>query len=92
MWRNTIAYIGPKHPHWKGGNASEIYRNILKRSGKKRACGLCGTKDERLLAAHHLDHNRKNNEAENLTWLCHNCHFLVHHFEDQRLKFMETLV
>lgn len=92
IWRNTIEFIGPKHPNWRGGNSSEIYRNILKRSGKKEVCGLCRTRDKRVLAAHHIDHNHRNNKTRNLSWLCHNCHFLIHHFQDQRLKFMETLV
>ena len=92
IWRNSVAFVGSKHPNWKGGHSSESYRRILRRAGKKEACSLCATKDKRILAAHHIDHNHKNNRPKNLTWLCHNCHFLVHHFKDQRSKLMETLV
>lgn len=92
IWRNTIVHIGPNHPNWRGGHSSEVYRNILRRSGKKERCTLCKTKNKRVLAAHHIDHNHKNNRPKNLTWLCHNCHFLVHHYEDERIKLMETLV
>jgi predicted HNH restriction endonuclease len=43
-------------------------------------CVLCKVSDKRILAVHHKDNNRKNNKVENLVWLCHNCHILVHHF------------
>jgi predicted HNH restriction endonuclease len=32
----------------------------------------------RVLAVRHIDQNHKNNNVENLAWLCHNCHHLVH--------------
>jgi len=92
IWRNTIVFVGPNHANWRGGNSSEIYRNILRRTGKKEQCILCRTPDKRVLAAHHVDHNHGNNDPKNLTWLCHNCHFLVHHYKDQHQKLMETLV
>mgnify|MGYP000406839217 CR=1 FL=1 len=75
-WRNTV-FIGPKHKNWVDGSAS--YRNVLGRNGVKQICKSCKNDDKRILAIHHLDRNRKNNKAENLAWLCHNCHFLVHH-------------
>ena len=88
IWRNTIEFIGPKHPNWTGGNSSEIYRGILKRTGRKEICMLCKTKDKRILVAHHIDHNHHNNKSENLMWLCHNCHFLVHHHIQEGKKIM----
>lgn len=75
IWRNKY-FSGSKHPMWKGGIHS--YRTAIKRFGKKTQCKLCNIKDIRLLAVHHLDKNRKNNKKENLIWLCHNCHHLVH--------------
>lgn len=74
-WRNNL-FSREKHPNWSGGVGS--YRNFLKRKSKKPACVACGIPDERVLSAHHIDHDRKNNRLSNLTWLCMNCHHLVH--------------
>jgi len=78
LWRNRL-YIGEKHSNWTTGKSS--YRNILKRVGGPRGCRLCGTSDERVLAVHHIDRVRTNNTPDNLMWLCHNCHFLIHHYD-----------
>jgi hypothetical protein len=69
-----------KHPNWKGGEAS--YRDALLRSGARLQCRRCGLTDERVLAVHHIDGDRTHNSLENLSWLCHNCHYLIHHYED----------
>lgn len=83
-------YTGPNHPNWKGGRST--YRDNLIKSKISKICKLCKIKDCRILAVHHIDRNRKNNKMGNLTWLCHNCHFLVHHFKEEKEKFMEVLV
>jgi hypothetical protein len=85
LWRNTI-YQGENSKNWKTGE--KAYRNILKRSGRVQICSLCGINDERILAAHHKDHIRTNNNLTNLVWLCLNCHYLVHHDSnlDKRIK------
>jgi hypothetical protein len=75
-WRNP-SQSGKNHPNWTGG--INAYRHILLRSEQKRTCILCNIDDIRILSAHHIDHNRQNNELSNLTWLCLNCHYLVHH-------------
>jgi len=75
-WRNT-EFIGEKHGNWKDGR--QVYRSVLSRHKVPKTCRVCETKDERVLAVHHIDRNRLNNILENLAWLCHNCHFLVHH-------------
>jgi len=77
-WRNQF-FIGPRHANWKHGR--QVYRSVLTRAGRKKVCELCTSKDERVLAVHHKDRNRLNNSEENLAWLCHNCHFLVHHYD-----------
>ncbi len=79
LWRNS-EFIGEKHGGWRSG--IRVYRNILTRSGRNPTCRLCNIKDKRILIVHHIDHNRNNNELENLTWLCFNCHFLVHHYNE----------
>lgn len=75
-WKNSNA-SKEKHWNWKGGRG--IYREILDGSGAESKCILCGIKNKIVLVAHHIDHNRSNNEISNLTWLCMNCHYLVHH-------------
>ncbi len=76
-WRNSV-FIGEKHANWKTGKHS--YRSVLTRNKIPKICSLCKTEDERILAAHHIDKNRLNNKLNNLAWLCHNCHFLVHNY------------
>ena len=88
-WRNS-EFVGPKHANWQEGRYS--YRGVLERNKVLKVCSLCNTKDERVLAGHHIDKDRTNNSLKNLAWLCHNCHFLVHHHEVERKKFMEALV
>lgn len=90
IWRNSQVFIGVKHPNWKSGEFA--YRTVLRRNKVPAVCGLCQTKDGRILATHHIDKNRKNNKLDNLAWLCHNCHFLVHHYAIEKKRFMETLV
>lgn len=89
VWRNN-EYIRDKHPNWKGGTHS--YRLDMLKNGPDPMCILCKSTDTRTLAVHHIDENRKNNEIENLAWLCHNCHHLVHHHKDERAKFMAAIV
>lgn len=90
IWRNSIVYIGSNHSNWKGGETT--YRNILIRAKLPKICKRCKNNDERLLAVHHVDSNRKNNNLKNLTWLCYNCHHLIHRDIKERQKFMEILV
>lgn len=88
-WRNR-EFSQEKHPNWKSGK--HTYRRIMKQSNQSKLCTLCQTSDERVLAVHHIDEDRNNNTIENLAWLCHNCHHLVHHHGDERKKFMATIV
>lgn len=75
-WRNSF-FSEEKHPNWLNG--INAYRKILLRAGGELVCIGCGINDLRVLAVHHIDHNRENNDRSNLTWVCHNCHFLIHH-------------
>ena len=84
-WNCSNAWFGRKsrgdrHPNWSGGNSS--YKNILIRSNLDPKCRLCSIKNLKVLLAHHVDKNRKNNNISNLCWLCCNCHFLVHHYKN----------
>ena len=79
IWRNKI-FFGPNHKSWKDGHSSSASITALSRTGREKICELCKTADRRVLAVHHKDRNRLNNSGVNLAWLCHNCHFLVHHY------------
>ncbi|MBU0613075.1 HNH endonuclease [Patescibacteria group bacterium] len=74
-WRNK-EFSGTKHPNWKGGEYT--YHRVMIKHKIKPICSNCGIKDKRILVIHHKDHNRKNNEIDNLIWLCRNCHYLIH--------------
>lgn len=89
-WRNSLVYIGKKHPNWKEGKFIS-YRNILIKYGRIEICTLCGTSDKRVIAAHHVDGNHGNNDLKNLAWLCYNCHFLVHNHKNEQLRFKNIL-
>lgn len=86
IWRNTTEFAGAKHANWQGGKAS--YRQIMIRSSNKHICAKCKNQDTRILAVHHKDKNRNNNNVSNLVWLCHNCHYLVHHYKNEAAGFV----
>ena len=89
IWRNKL-YTKEKHANWTTGKSS--YRNILLREDRLLVCCKCFTTDSRILAVHHRDKNRDNNNASNLTWLCHNCHYLVHHYIEESIGFLDITV
>jgi hypothetical protein len=90
IWRNSIVNIGANHPNWKGGKHVSC-KNILNRNNIRKICLLCKNTDERILAVHHIDENRENNKLKNLSWLCHNCHFLVHTYKKEKERFFKTV-
>lgn len=84
IWRNK-EFSGDRHKLWKGGGST--YRNILTKKSNMLICAVCKIKDTRVLAAHHIDENHKNNSPENLMWLCHNCHHLTHRFPESLKRY-----
>ncbi len=88
-WRN-VEFSQEKHANWKGG--AYAYRSLLSRQDLPKECKLCKTADKRILAVHHIDKNHSNNAIENLVWLCHNCHHLVHHDKNEYKRFMAAMV
>ncbi len=78
-----LTKVDHEHPNWKNGSFS--YRQRLFREKRVESiCVLCAENDSRMLAVHHIDKDRSNNSVKNLAWLCHNCHFLVHHYKKER--------
>lgn len=90
IWRNRILYSGANHVNWKHGESA--YRRILKSSNKEEICTLCRIDDSRVIIVHHIDKNRKNNNIENLIWLCQNCHYLVHHYSEAQARLMNEIM
>lgn len=88
-WRNT-QYVGDRHKNWKDGYSR--YRKILLGSSTQKVCLLCKENDVRVLAVHHIDQDHTNQRIENLAWLCHNCHHLVHHDSVSKQKFSKVLI
>ena len=88
-WRNQ-EFVGKKHGNYKTGIYS--YRSVLTRNKVIQICLLCGDEDKRILAVHHIDKDRTNNKLSNLAYLCHNCHFLVHHDIKERQKFQARVI
>ncbi len=84
-----LEFAGEKHPNWITGEFA--YRNILLKTKTNKICFFCGNKDAKVIIVHHIDKNRKNNNLKNLTWLCRNCHHLVHNYEDVSIKFTKKL-
>ena len=84
IWRNSVLYSGINHVNWKHGKSA--YRRILRSTGKKEICTLCRIDDVRIIIVHHIDKDRENNTIENLIWLCQNCHYLVHHFNEAQAR------
>ena len=78
IWRNSY-YVGEKHGNYIDGKS--MYRSVLSRNKIPAVCKLCKTIDKRVLAVHHLNRKKSDNRVENLVWLCHNCHHLVHHYK-----------
>jgi hypothetical protein len=87
-WRNA-EFSGAKHANWKDGKFA--YRSVLTRNKVNPKCVFCGLEDKRILAVHHIDKNKINNNIKNLIWLCHNCHFLIHHYDIERAKLVGKL-
>ena len=83
IWRNK-EYSGIRHAAWRHGRGS--YRNILARAGREVRCEFCGITDKRVIVVHHKDKERTNNKLGNLSWLCRNCHYIVHNFPDGRMR------
>jgi len=84
QWNNS-RHLEEKSVNWKHGLFS--YKRVLERSNRPKLCVMCGIDKDKALAVHHIDKNRKNNKLGNLAWLCHNCHFLVHHYKNEKGKF-----
>lgn len=94
-YNNSHFRLEKNNPNWKGyggdykKKASSLYES---------RCALCEESDPVCLQVHHIDHNRLNNDPDNLIILCSNHHFKVHNGEyhpdflkSERNKFKITM-
>lgn len=72
---------GENNASWRGGIArlpypyefTKVREQVLKRDNY--TCRECGkNRDEVILAVHHIDYDKNNNNEENLITLCFSCH------------------
>jgi len=75
-WENKNVRCGVNSPNWVAGESA--YRDLMRRNKIPFECKGCGISDNRVLIVHHKDGNRKNNNIDNLEWLCCNCHAISH--------------
>jgi 5-methylcytosine-specific restriction endonuclease McrA len=79
----------PSYIDGRNSFVGEIYRKILLASGESLQCKLCGSTSS-TIDVHHLDGNHKNNDLNNLIFLCRSCHMKKAHtyFKDDKGKFI----
>jgi transposase-like protein len=64
---------GKGNPAYTNGNSQHFVKSALSKV-KPKVCEWCKT--TKRVQVHHMDHNRENNNLENLTWLCGSCNRL----------------
>ena len=72
---NTYFRSGENNPNYKADKSDWGYRKICFSKWKKE-CIICGF--DKVVDVHHLDHNNKNNDINNLIPLCPNHHMMLH--------------
>ena len=98
-WKGKIPshMIKEKNINWRGGISFEPYglefnedlREVI-RNRDRRKCQICGKTEleERvILSVHHIDHDKKNCDPQNLITLCHKCHTKTSHNRNYWIKY-----
>lgn len=81
---------GKEHHSYKSGIGEyrEIKYNYMKENNIPELCEICGSTE--FLVVHHIDHNRNNNNIENLQLVCRSCHIKLHCKRDKFGRFINT--
>lgn len=88
-WNKGIEYkqiLWDKHPQFIDGHTK--YRAHAIRNGANPICEICKTEfGWDYIHVHHKDHNRSNNNLNNLQVLCTTCHANLHKNWEKKRKF-----
>ena len=83
---NTHNRFGKNNPNWKGGSKGDYpnaFSKKLRQKILKRDSYLCkhcdGVHKGYRLEVHHIDHDKNNNNENNLVTLCSKCHPIYTH-------------
>lgn len=78
---------GKESPFYKNGIGEyrDIKYNYMKENNIPEICEICGSTE--FLVVHHIDHDRKNNNIENLQLVCRSCHIKLHCKRDKLGRF-----
>lgn len=81
---------GKESPFYKNGIGEyrDIKYNYMKENNIPEICEICGSTE--FLVVHHIDHDRKNNNIENLQLVCRSCHIKLHCKRDKLGRFKNT--
>ena len=74
--RHSQRMAGEGNPAYTNGNTQRYVKRQLE-AAQEKVCDWCGT-DEKI-EIHHINHDRENNDLDNLTWLCTHCNKLEAH-------------
>ena len=97
--KNNFFKNGKEHPFWNEGSSFEIYpkefNKKLKQFIKDRDLNICQTPNcmnTDCLDVHHIDYNKQNNNPENLTTLCRNCHSKTNYNRNYFTEFYTNII
>lgn len=95
-WRKGLPSPAPKRSlqeilvKKKHENTYRLKNRLLKEGVKERLCEKCNLREwfqqPTPLELHHIDGDRKNNQLENLSLLCPNCHALTGNYRGKNRK------
>lgn len=93
----SLSQLKELNNSWQGGVSFEKYSvdwtNTLKKSIRERdrfQCIICG--DDKRLAVHHIDYDKKNNNPTNLISLCIKCHGKTGYNREKWKKMFQQLM
>jgi len=108
FWRNKTRpeMTGQNNPNWQGGTENKPYsfefNEQLKEQIRKRdnyICQNCSMTEEehlivngRVLAIHHIDYNKENNQKNNLISVCDNCNSRANFNKDYWKNFFKDKI
>jgi hypothetical protein len=92
----TYGTNGENNGNWKGGIGCLPYGFEFTRALKKairerdnnicQRCGKTPEQNKRTLQVHHIDHNKMNNDPQNLVTVCNTCNVWYSNHRDQPFK------